>query len=221
MHELSVGWLNPLDDGTSHARRVSRAQGLRDGRLRRQHDVLRERHGSRPRVHSLRRFHLPGIHRTQDRPSWPIAFWRRSASCCRSSRNGRRWPGCARTCSSSGSRLSSIARERRPSTASFLNGCRDGTQPERPFFAFLNYSDAHTPYELPAGRIHRFGVAQPDERQRELIKRWGDLDKVRLAPQGLAVRRRCLRRLHRRPRRTDRQVDRQARVGEECSTEPG
>ena len=58
-------------------------------------------------------------------------------------------------------------------------------QPERPFFAFLNYSDAHTPYELSSGRIHRFGVAQPDERQRELIKRWGDLDKVRLAQKDL------------------------------------
>ena len=58
-------------------------------------------------------------------------------------------------------------------------------QPERPFFAFLNYSDAHTPYELSSGRIHRFGVTQPDERQRELIKRWGDLDKVRLAQKDL------------------------------------
>jgi arylsulfatase A-like enzyme len=59
------------------------------------------------------------------------------------------------------------------------------TEPERPFFAFLNYSDAHTPYEIPDGRIHRFGVAQPDERQRETIRRWGDLDKIRIAPQDL------------------------------------
>ncbi len=74
------------------------------------------------------------------------------------------------------------------------------TEPARPFFAFLNYSDAHTPYELPTGRIHRFGVAQPDERQRELIRRWGDLDKIRLASRGSTVCRRCLRRLHRGPR---------------------
>ena len=59
------------------------------------------------------------------------------------------------------------------------------TEPERPFFAFLNYSDAHTPYELPAGRIHRFGTLEPDERQREVIRRWGDLDKVRIAPSDL------------------------------------
>jgi arylsulfatase A-like enzyme len=59
------------------------------------------------------------------------------------------------------------------------------TEPARPFFAFLNYSDAHTPYELSTGRIHRFGVAQPDERQREMIRRWGDLDKIRLASRDL------------------------------------
>jgi arylsulfatase A-like enzyme len=59
------------------------------------------------------------------------------------------------------------------------------TESARPFFAFLNYSDAHTPYELSPGRMHRFGVAQPDERQREMIRRWGDLDKIRLASRDL------------------------------------
>ena len=31
------------------------------------------------------------------------------------------------------------------------------SRPERPFFAFLNYMDAHFPYLVPPGRIHRFG----------------------------------------------------------------
>jgi arylsulfatase A-like enzyme len=53
-------------------------------------------------------------------------------------------------------------------------------QPDRPFFAFLNYSDAHTPYELTPGRMHRFGGEPADERQRELISRWAELDKARL-----------------------------------------
>ncbi len=53
-------------------------------------------------------------------------------------------------------------------------------QPDRAFFAFLNYSDAHTPYELPPGRMHRFGAERPDERQRETISRWAELDKARL-----------------------------------------
>jgi arylsulfatase A-like enzyme len=59
------------------------------------------------------------------------------------------------------------------------------TQPERPFFAFLNYSDAHAPYEVSPGGIHRFGVAQPGSTQRELIRRWGGLEKIRLVPTDL------------------------------------
>jgi arylsulfatase A-like enzyme len=55
------------------------------------------------------------------------------------------------------------------------------TEPRRPFFAFLNYSDSHVPYELADGRIHRFGLAQLDVRQRELITHWGELDKSLLA----------------------------------------
>jgi arylsulfatase A-like enzyme len=58
-------------------------------------------------------------------------------------------------------------------------------QPKRPFFVFLNYSDAHTPYELPSGRMHRFGVQRPDDRQRELITHWADLDKARLVKTDL------------------------------------
>jgi arylsulfatase A-like enzyme len=67
----------------------------------------------------------------------------------------------------------------------FLRWLSRRAEPERPFFAFLNYSDAHTPYEISEGRIHRFGVEEPDERQRETIRRWGDLDKIRIAPQDL------------------------------------
>ena len=69
----------------------------------------------------------------------------------------------------------------------FLGWLSRRAEPSRPFFAFLNYSDAHTPYELEAGRIHRFGVSQPDERQREMIRRWGDLDKFRVAAKDLPL----------------------------------
>ena len=72
-------------------------------------------------------------------------------------------------------------------SAEFSRWMARRTQPERPFFAFLNFSDAHTPYELGDNRLHRFGVAQPDERQRELIRRWGDLDKVRLIPSEMPL----------------------------------
>ncbi len=38
-------------------------------------------------------------------------------------------------------------------------------QPERPFFAFLNYYDAHHPYQLPEMGIHRFGIRPDDDRE--------------------------------------------------------
>ena len=60
------------------------------------------------------------------------------------------------------------------------------TQPERPFFAFLNYFDAHYPYELPPGRLHRFGTEPTDSYQRILIQHWWDIDKTTLTPDGIA-----------------------------------
>jgi arylsulfatase A-like enzyme len=59
-------------------------------------------------------------------------------------------------------------------------------QPERPFFAFLNYADAHYPYQLVPGRVHRFGVEPTDNYQRSLIQHWGDLDKTIVSAQGVA-----------------------------------
>jgi arylsulfatase A-like enzyme len=60
------------------------------------------------------------------------------------------------------------------------------SQPERPFFAFLNYYDAHYPYQLPPGRFHRFGVEVTDPHQRLLIQQWGVLDKKTVSPSGVA-----------------------------------
>ena len=54
----------------------------------------------------------------------------------------------------------------------FLNWLSRRQQPERPFFAFLNYFDAHHPYELPAGRMHRFGFEPTNSRQRDLLHEW-------------------------------------------------
>jgi arylsulfatase A-like enzyme len=59
-------------------------------------------------------------------------------------------------------------------------------QTERPFFAFLNYYDAHYPYQLPTGRFHRFGVEPTDKHQRFLIQQWRDIDKTTLSPEGVA-----------------------------------
>jgi len=44
------------------------------------------------------------------------------------------------------------------------------TQPARPFFAFLNYYDAHHPYRLPPLAIHRFGANADDDRESDPIQ---------------------------------------------------
>jgi arylsulfatase A-like enzyme len=56
-------------------------------------------------------------------------------------------------------------------------------QPERPFFAFLNFYDAHAPYVLPQGAGYRFGL-QP-RRVSDfmfLMEYWDSLDRRTLAP---------------------------------------
>jgi arylsulfatase A-like enzyme len=69
----------------------------------------------------------------------------------------------------------------------FLKWLERRAQPERPFFAFLNYFDAHVPYQIPAGRMHRFGDAGDDKSRWGLIERWGDLDKAHLPAQDIAI----------------------------------
>jgi arylsulfatase A-like enzyme len=59
-------------------------------------------------------------------------------------------------------------------------------RPERPFFAFLNYYDAHFPYELPSGGLHRFGAEPSDSHERWLIHQWGLLDMKAVSAQGVA-----------------------------------
>ena len=64
----------------------------------------------------------------------------------------------------------------------FLDWLSRRQQPDRPFFAFLNYFDAHHPYELPAGRMHRFGFEPTNSRQRYLLHEWFLLSKSSPSP---------------------------------------
>jgi arylsulfatase A-like enzyme len=68
----------------------------------------------------------------------------------------------------------------------FVDWLSHRAQPERPFFAFLNYVDAHYPYTLAPGRLRRFGVEPTETRQHAMLQYWWDLDKTRLAPADLA-----------------------------------
>jgi arylsulfatase A-like enzyme len=70
----------------------------------------------------------------------------------------------------------------------FLDWLATRREPERPFFAFLNYLDTHTPYILPPGAVHRFGL-EPQTLEESLIvfERWPTIDKLRLPPRYLAL----------------------------------
>jgi arylsulfatase A-like enzyme len=65
----------------------------------------------------------------------------------------------------------------------------DPGRPARPFFAFLNFSDAHYPYQIPTMGLQRFGSRPRNYHEVDLIKNWWVLDKRQLAPQDLAMAR--------------------------------
>ena len=65
----------------------------------------------------------------------------------------------------------------------FVGWLSQRPEPARPFFAFLNYMDAHSPYVLPPGAAHRFGLKPESRDDFQLLNRhWDSIDKLRLAP---------------------------------------
>ena len=69
----------------------------------------------------------------------------------------------------------------------FLDWLSHRTQPDRPFFAFLNFYDAHYPYELPEMGIHRFGGKARNERETEVIRDWPRVIQNGASPAQIAV----------------------------------
>jgi arylsulfatase A-like enzyme len=51
----------------------------------------------------------------------------------------------------------------------------------RPFFAFLNYNDAHSPYEVPDRSIPGFGLRPISYVDRLTLKSWDTIDKMRVS----------------------------------------
>ena len=64
----------------------------------------------------------------------------------------------------------------------FLDWLSRRREPGRPFFAFLNYFDAHSPYVPPTVAAHRFGLRPRNLRRCQVLDDWGDLDKLALPP---------------------------------------
>jgi arylsulfatase A-like enzyme len=63
-------------------------------------------------------------------------------------------------------------------------------EPRRPFFGFINYADAHSPYVLPGGEEYRFGVAPSSYADFFfLLEGWSRVDKRRLSQQARSLAR--------------------------------
>jgi arylsulfatase A-like enzyme len=71
----------------------------------------------------------------------------------------------------------------------WLSSGRSAGPPARPFFAFLNYADAHAPYQISRKGLHRFGARPRDAFEMDLIKNWSTMSKQQLSAQELALAR--------------------------------
>jgi len=69
----------------------------------------------------------------------------------------------------------------------FLDWLSRRRRPERPFFAFLNFFDAHYPYQLPKTGIHRFGANPRNDREMDLVDDWLQLARRGPSEQQMAV----------------------------------
>lgn len=58
---------------------------------------------------------------------------------------------------------------------------------DRPFFAFVNYYDAHNPYVPPLGFNRHFGVRRETAADNTTIERWFVLDKHNLTPRQVGL----------------------------------
>jgi arylsulfatase A-like enzyme len=73
----------------------------------------------------------------------------------------------------------------------FLDWLSQRREPARPFFAFLNYFDAHTAYLLPRGTPYRFGRPPKTDADVNVVVDWFHIDKLRLPPSYINLARDC------------------------------
>jgi arylsulfatase A-like enzyme len=69
----------------------------------------------------------------------------------------------------------------------FLDWLAKRPDPDRPFFAFLNYYDAHDPYIPPAGYDRHFGLRPESSADHALLRGWWDVPKATLSPRDVEL----------------------------------
>jgi arylsulfatase A-like enzyme len=85
-----------------------------------------------------------------------------------------------------------IRSDARSINRSFLSWLDRRPDPGRPFFTFLNYFDAHSPYEVPSYANHPFGRRpETPEEQQIIYGQWTAIDKLKLPREYLILARNC------------------------------
>jgi arylsulfatase A-like enzyme len=72
---------------------------------------------------------------------------------------------------------------------SFLSWLARGRRPDRPFFAFLNYIDAHEPFVPPLDSATQFGTEARSARDQNMLLQYWDRDKSTLSARAVAIAR--------------------------------
>jgi arylsulfatase A-like enzyme len=86
----------------------------------------------------------------------------------------------------------SIRRDARSINRAYLNWLDRRRIPERPFFVFLNYLDAHAPYKAPSNDTRRFGrKPQTEEEMWIIYDQWTPFDKLVIPRHYLTMARDC------------------------------
>ena len=185
MHELSVGWLTPLDGTHPTLAEFLGNQGYATAGFVANSTYAGRDSGLARGFTEYHDFNLPGLTslKTAVLVDRMLLAMQSMADFLEDRQELFRWrPFVQRA-------LGLFLSDRKPAAIvnrELLDWLARRTQPDRPFFVFMNYIDAHYPYLLPPGRLHRFGGAPTDIGQRTMIQNWADLDKNLLSPQDLA-----------------------------------
>ena len=178
LHELSVGWLTPLDDTHPTLAEFLASRGYATAGFVANTPYCASDSGLGRGFTCYQDYHLSRAHRPQDGSTG-------RPSLVGTSGDGPipgRLAGAGAVASLPARLLGVFLSDRKAAATvnrELLDWLAKRPQADRPFFAFLNYFDAHYPYLLPPGRVHRFGGAPDRQRQYRLIENWGDLDKNR------------------------------------------
>ena len=187
-HELEVEWVTPLRKNYPMLAEYLGEHGYATAGLV-SNTVLLLRHGHEPWFHALRRLYAREAQLFAD---------------VRHCRGSRQRPHCASVCvTTAGSDEQaqalvrttfqySVRRDAGSINRGFLNWLDRRREPGRPFFVFLNYLDAHTPYKVPSDDSRRFGrKPQTHEEIWIIYEQVAALEKLQLPRHYLTMARDC------------------------------